>query len=245
MPRTLVALATYNERENLRALVQAILGLEVPDLDILIVDDNSPDGTGQIADELAAEHSEVKVVHRRAKLGLGTAQTGAMEMAQLGGYDSILTMDADFSHDPQYIPALLERMDECDLVIGSRYVPGGDTEDWGPVRKLMSWGANTFVRLVLGLKPKDCSSGFKCYRVGTLCRIDLSHIVARGYAFQEEMVYRLQLLGATIGEVPITFVNRKRGQTKMGLGEILGLFTTVLRLRWRRLVARLTGRGGI
>lgn len=245
MPRTLVALATYNERENLRALVEAVLGLEVPDLDILIVDDNSPDGTGHIADERAAEHPEVKVVHRKAKLGLGTAQTGAMELAQLGDYDYIITMDADFSHDPKYIPELLARMDECDLVIGSRYVPGGATEDWGPMRKLMSWGANTFVRLGLGLKPKDCSSGFKCYRVGTLCRIDLSHIVARGYAFQEEIVYRLQLMGATIGEVPITFVNRQRGQTKMGLGEILGLFTTVVRLRWRRLIAKLTGRGGL
>ncbi|MFW6162659.1 MAG: glycosyltransferase, partial [Planctomycetota bacterium] len=129
MPRTLVALATYNERENLRALVQAILALEVADLDVLIIDDNSPDGTGQIADELAAEHPQVKVVHRRAKLGLGTAQTGAMEMAQLGDYDYILTMDADFSHDPAYIPELLARMDECDLAIGSRYVPGGATED--------------------------------------------------------------------------------------------------------------------
>ena len=245
MPRTLVAIATYNERENLRPLVEQILGLGVPDLNILVVDDHSPDGTGQLADELAAEHPEVKVVHRKAKLGLGTAQAGAMEMAQLEGYDYIITMDADFSHDPKYIPTMLGHMDDCDLVIGSRYVPGGATEDWGAVRKFMSWGANTFVRLGLGLKPRDCSSGFKCYRVGTLCRIDLSNVVARGYAFQEEIVYRLQLMGATIGEVPITFVNRKRGETKMRLGEIIGLFTTVARLRWRRLTAKLSGRGGL
>ena len=245
MPRTLVVLATYNERENLRPIVEAVLGLEVPDLDILVVDDNSPDGTGQIADEMADEHPEVKVVHRKAKLGLGSAQAGGMEMAQIGGYDYVITMDADFSHDPKYLPELLAQMDECDLVIGSRYVPGGATEDWGRVRRLMSWGANTFVRIALGLKPRDCSSGFKCYRAGTLCRIDLSNIVSRGYAFQEEIVYRIQLLGATIGEVPITFVNRRRGQTKMGLGEILGLFTTVVRLRWRRLKAKVCGRGGM
>jgi dolichol-phosphate mannosyltransferase len=243
MPRTLVAIATYNERENLRPLVEQILALGVPELDVLVVDDNSPDGTGQLADELAAEHPQVRVVHRKAKLGLGTAQTGAMQMAQLQGYDYILTMDADFSHDPKYIPALLERIEGCDLAIGSRYVPGGATEDWGAVRKLMSWGANTFVRIGLGLRPRDSSSGFKCYRVGALCRLDLSRVVARGYAFQEEIVYRLQLAGATIAEVPITFVNRRRGETKMGLGEIFGLFFTVIRLRVRRLKAKLSGGG--
>ncbi len=245
MARTLVALATYNERGNLRPLVEAILALQTPGLDILVVDDHSPDGTGQIADALAAEHPEVRVVHRKAKLGLGSAQTGAIELAQLGDYDYVVTMDADLSHDPRYLPELLARMDECDVVIGSRYVPGGATEGWGLVRKAMSWGANAFVRLALGLKPRDCSSGYKCFRVGTLCRIDLSHVVARGYAFQEEIVYRLQLLRAVIGEIPITFVNRRRGRTKMSLGEIAGLVTTVLRLRWRRLMGKLTGRGGL
>ena len=245
MPRTLIVLATYNERDNLRPLVEAILALEMPDVDVLVVDDNSPDGTGEIADQLAAEHPEVSVVHRRGKLGLGSAQTGGMEIAQLHGYDYVVTMDADFSHDPRYLPELIARMDECDLVIGSRYVPGGATEDWGLVRRLMSWGANTFVRLGLGLKPRDCSSGFKCYAVGMLCRIDLSQIVAKGYAFQEEMVYRFQLARAVIGEVPITFVNRRRGETKMSLREVFGLFFTVFRLRWRRLEAKLSGRGGL
>ena len=245
MPRTLILLATYNERENLRDMADAILGLELPDVDLLIIDDNSPDGTGQIADELAAEHRQVSVVHRKGKLGLGSAQTGGMEIAQLRGYDFVITMDCDFSHNPKYLPAMLERIEGCDLVIGSRYVPGGGTEEWGAVRKFMSWGANFFCRVVLGLRPRDCSSGFKCYRVGQLCRVDLSQIVAKGYAFQEEIVYRFQLLDAEIEELPILFVNRKRGQTKMGLREIFGLFFTVLRLRWRRIGARLSGRGGL
>jgi len=245
MARTLVVLATYNERENLRPMVEAILGLELPGLDILVVDDNSPDGTGQIADELSAEHTELSVVHRKGKLGLGSAQVGGMELAQLHGYDYVVTMDSDFSHAPKYLPALIAAMDDCELAIGSRYVPGGGTRNWGVVRRLMSWGANTFVRLGLGLKPRDCSAGFKCYHVGTLSRIDLSRIVARGYAFQEEMVYRFQLLGARIAEVPIIFENRRRGETKMSLGEIFGLFFTVFRLRWRRLAAKLSGRGGM
>ena len=245
MARALILLATYNERENLRDMAEAILGLEMPGVDILIIDDNSPDGTGQIADELSAQHDEVSVVHRKAKLGLGSAQTGGMEIAQLHGYDYVITMDSDFSHKPEYLPRMLERIEGCDLVIGSRYVPGGGTEDWGAVRKLMSWGANFFCRVALGLRPRDCSSGFKCYRVGQLCRVDLSNIVAKGYAFQEEIVYRFQLLEAQIEELPITFVNRQRGQTKMGLKEIFGLFFTVLRLRWRRICARLSGRGGL
>jgi len=233
MARTLVVLATYDEAENIRPIVEAILGIKIPELDILVVDDNSPDGTGQIAADLAREHSEVKVVHRKGKLGLGSAQCGGMEIAMLQGYDYVVTMDADFSHNPKYLKDLLAKMDDCDLAIGSRYVPGGATENWGLVRRLMSWGANAFVRLLLGLEAHDCSSGFKCYRIETLRRIDLSQIVAKGYAFQEEMVYRFQLLGARIGEVPILFENRRLGKTKMSLREIAGLFTTVLRLRWR------------
>ena len=239
MARTLVVLATYNEAENIRPMVEALLGLGIAGLDILVVDDNSPDGTGETADELAAQHPEVRVVHRKGKLGLGTAQCGGMEIAQLHNYDYVVTMDSDFSHDPKYLPAMLARMEDSDLVIGSRYVPGGGTRSWGRMRRLMSWGANAFVRLMLGLKPRDCSAGYKCYRVGTLCRIDLSQIVARGYAFQEEMVYRFQLMGARISEVPIIFENRRLGQTKMSLREILGLFTTVVRLRWRTLMGRI------
>lgn len=253
MPRTLAIIATYNERENIAPLVEAVLGLGVPDLDLLIVDDNSPDGTGEIADELAAKHPQVSVLHREGKLGLGSAHCDGIAHACEHGYDFVMTMDADFSHNPKYIPQLIAGMAACgrhnvlgedacggyDVMIGSRYVPGGGARDWGLLRRLMSWGANAFVRLMLGLKPRDCSGGFRCYRVALVSRIDPTEIISSGYAFQEEMLYRCQLLGARIGEVPIIFENRRLGQTKMSFREIWGLGATVLRLRWRRLTGRL------
>ena len=239
MPRTLVLVATYNERENIAALTEAILGLRVADLDVLIVDDHSPDGTGAIADELAAQHPQVSVLHRAGKLGLGSAHCDGIAHARRHGYDYVMTLDADFSHNPKYIPPLLAGMQTHDVMIGSRYVPGGGVKDWGLLRRLMSWGANAFVRTLLGLKPRDCSGGFRCYRVALVSRIDPSAIIARGYAFQEEMLYRCQLLGARIGEAPILFENRRLGQTKMSFREIWGLGATVLRLRWRRLTGRL------
>jgi len=239
MPRTLIVLATYNERENLSTLVETILALGLPDLDILVVDDNSPDGTGQLADGLAAAHANIRVLHREGKLGLGTAHVAAMRHAIEHGYDFVVTMDADFSHHPRHLPDILARRTDADLILGSRYVPGGGVRNWGRLRRLMSWGANAYVRLVLGLKPRDCSGAYKCYRVATLRRVDLDHIVARGYAFQEEITWRMQLAGARIVEVPILFENRRLGQTKMSWREIAGLFTTVLRLRWRKLCGRI------
>ncbi|MBM4030694.1 MAG: polyprenol monophosphomannose synthase [Planctomycetes bacterium] len=239
MPRTLLTLATYNECENLRPLIEAILALGIPGLDILVVDDNSPDGTGALADELAAAHANLRVLHRPGKLGLGTAHVAAMRLAIEQGYDFLVTMDADFSHHPRHLPDILARREDCDLVIGSRYVPGGGTANWGRLRRLMSWGANAYVRLILRLKPRDCSGAYKCYRVATLRQVDLDRIVAKGYAFQEEITWRVQLLGARIAEVPIIFEDRRLGRTKMSWREIAGLFTTVLRLRWRKLTGRL------
>ncbi|NQT54066.1 polyprenol monophosphomannose synthase [bacterium] len=239
MPRTLVVVATYNEKDNLAALVEAILATPVQQLHVLIVDDNSPDGTGQIADRLAEKHAAVKVMHRERKLGLGTAHCAGFDWAQREGYDCVLTMDADFSHDPKYLPALVAGMDKHDVMIGSRYVPGGGTRHWGRLRRFMSWGANAFVRVMLGLTPRDCSGGFRCYRVSLVAGIDAASILSRGYAFQEEMLYRCTLRGARVGEAPIVFENRRHGQTKMSLREIGGLLTTVLRLRWRRLTGRL------
>ncbi|NQT85751.1 polyprenol monophosphomannose synthase [bacterium] len=238
---TIVMVATYNEAENIRLLVEAILGLGVG-VDLLVVDDNSPDGTGAIADELAAEHAEVHVLHRAGKLGLGTATLAGMGYAREHGYDFVVGMDADFSHDPKYLPDLLARRDESDVVIGSRYVPGGGVRDWGRVRRFMSWGANAFVRTVLGLRARDCSGAYRCYRVALLEGIEPASVLARGYAFQEEILYRCQLLGARITEAPIVFVDRQRGETKMSFREIGGLFITVLRLRWRRLTGRLDAR---
>ena len=233
MPRTLAVLATYNERENLGPLVEAILGLGISGLDVLVVDDGSPDGTGELADALAARHPEVRVVHREGKLGLGTAHVAAMRYAEEQGYDFAVTMDADFSHDPKYLPDILARRDEADLVLGSRYVPGGGVRNWGLRRRLMSRGANAFVRLFLGLRPRDCSGAYRCYRVAVLRRIDFGQVVATGYAFQEEIAWRMQRLGARIVEVPIVFEDRRRGKTKMSWREIVGLFCTVLRLWWR------------
>ncbi len=238
MPRTLLTLATYNERENLEPLAEALLALGLPELDILVVDDASPDGTGRIADELAAAHPNISVLHREGKLGLGTAHVAAMRLAIERGYDFLVTMDADFSHDPRYLPAILAAREGADLVIGSRYVPGGGVRNWGRLRRLMSWAANAYARLILRLKPRDTSGAYRCYRVDALRRLDFGRIIARGYAFQEEIAWRLQLLGARIAEVPIIFEDRRRGPTKMSLREILGLFSTVLRLRWRKLTGR-------
>ena len=237
----LVVVATYNERENLPLLVDAILGLDIG-VDVLVVDDNSPDGTGALADELAAAHPEVRVLHREGKLGLGSAYVDAMRYADAQGYDFMVTMDADFSHHPRYLPDILARRDGADLVLGSRYVPGGGVRNWNRRRRFMSWGANAFVRLLLRLKPRDCSGGYKGYRMAVLRHVDLDHIVAKGYAFQEEIVWRMQLLGARIAEVPIVFEDRRRGTTKMSWREIAGLFFTVVRLRWRKLRGRIVER---
>ena len=245
MPRTLLALATYNERENLEPLVRAILALGIPDLDILIIDDASPDGTGEVADQLADHYPQVSVVHRQGKLGLGTAHVAAMRRAIERGYDFLVTMDADFSHHPRYLPQILARAEANDLVIGSRYVPGGGSEHWGRMRLLMSLGANAYARLLLGLKPRDCSGAYRCYRVAMLERVGLDDVVARGYAFQEEMVFRIQLLGGRIEEVPIVFGERRGGKSKMSVREVVGLFVACLRLRWRQITGRLptAGRG--
>ncbi len=239
MPKTLLALATYNERENLEPLVRSILALGIPDLDILVIDDNSPDGTGALAEELATRHPQLSVLHREGKLGLGTAHVAAMRRAIEGRYDFLVTMDADFSHHPRYLSEILARAGDNDLVIGSRYVPGGGSEHWGRLRLLMSLGANAYARLLLGLKPRDCSGAFRCYRVAMLERAGLDDIVARGYAFQEEMVFRIQLLGGRIEEVPIVFRERRGGKSKMSAREVVGLLVACLRLRWRQLRGRL------
>lgn len=239
MAKTLLALATYNERENLEPLVRAILALDIPALDILVIDDNSPDGTGAAADALAARHPRLSALHRQGKLGLGTAHLAAMRRAIEGGYEFLVTMDADFSHHPRYLPDLLARAGENDLVIGSRYVPGGGSRNWGRLRLVMSLGANAYARTLLGLKPRDCSGAYRCYRVAMLARLGLEDVVARGYAFQEEMVFRVQLLGGRIEEVPIVFEERRGGRSKMSVREVMGLAGVCLRLRWRQLLGRL------
>jgi glycosyltransferase involved in cell wall biosynthesis len=235
--RAALVLPTYNERENLAALVAAIQALPTP-IHIIVVDDNSPDGTGAIADALAARASSVEVIHRSGKLGLGTAYAAGFQRAIQAGNDLILTMDADFSHDPRYLPSIVAASRQSDLVIGSRYVPGGGVRDWPWHRQLLSWGANTIAHLLLGLHARDCTAGFRCYRRPVLEAVDPSAIRANGYSYLIEMLFCCERLGFTVGEVPIIFADRRLGQSKISQNEILKAGKTVLRLALRRLSAR-------
>jgi glycosyltransferase involved in cell wall biosynthesis len=236
---TTVVIPTYNEVENLSYLVSEILKLDIQ-AHVIIVDDNSPDGTGQLADELAAQNGRVQVVHRPGKLGLGTAYIAGFEQALAEeAVDQVVTMDADFSHNPRYIPALVSLTQQHHLSIGSRYVPGGGvTADWGVHRKFLSWGANHFTRLMLGLTAHDCTAGFRCYRREVLQSIELDRIFSNGYSFLIEMLYKCQRMGYRIGETPITFENRHRGDSKISQAEIFKAMYTVLRLAAARTVFR-------
>ena len=213
-----LVLPTYNEAENVEPLVEAARAKLPPSAQVLIVDDSSPDGTGEIADRLAARHENVRVLHRARKEGLGPAYIAGFRQALAGGAGLILEMDADFSHDPAYLPRLLEAAQRADLVLGSRYVPGGGVSDWGPLRRAVSRGGSSYARLVLGVDVRDLTGGFKCFRREVLEAIDLDQITARGYAFQVEMTYRAIRLGFKVVEVPIVFRERGVGTSKMDLG---------------------------
>jgi dolichol-phosphate mannosyltransferase len=228
-----IIIPTYNEAENIALLVTGILGLAIGSR-IIIVDDNSPDGTGDLADELSAECPSIQVIHRSGKLGLGTAHIAGMQAALASGADRILTMDADFSHHPRYVPDLLRSLDQFDVVIGSRYVPGGGTLFCTAPRKALSRGANLFARTVLSLQAGDATAGFRGYRREVLESIALDTIVSNGYSFLIEMLYRCQGKGWRIGEVPIVFENRQRGASKISKTEIFRAMQTVLRLGWER-----------
>ncbi|RLC73650.1 MAG: polyprenol monophosphomannose synthase [Chloroflexi bacterium] len=229
-----VIVPTYNERENIRPLVEQLLALPI-EIQVIVVDDNSPDGTGAIADELAASNSHVRVIHRSGKLGLGTAYVAGFKAALSMGADRILTMDADFSHHPRYVPDLVDRSRDADLVIGSRYVRGGGTRYCTLPRKALSWGANAFVKMVLWLQAMDCTAGFRCYRREVLESIDLDTIFSNGYSFLIEMLYRVQRRGWRVAEVPIIFENRRHGASKISRQEILRAMYTVVRLGMERL----------
>ncbi|WP_448591151.1 polyprenol monophosphomannose synthase [Thermoflexus hugenholtzii] len=227
--RSLVIIPTYNERENIEALLRAILSLPL-DLEVVVVDDHSPDGTGEIVDRMAAADPRIHVIHRPAKLGLGTAYTTGFRFGLARGYERLLTMDADFSHNPAHLPDLLARSQEADLVIGSRYVPGGEVIDSPWYRRLLSRGANRFARLMLGLTPRDVTAGFRCYRPQVLEAIAPETIRAEGYAFLIEITYRAQRAGFRIAEVPIRFQDRRYGRSKISRREIWRALGTVLRL---------------
>jgi dolichol-phosphate mannosyltransferase len=234
---TWLILPTYNEAENIEAVVRASLGRleEVgDDHTVLIVDDNSPDGTGQIADRLAAELEPVRVLHRPAKQGLGRAYLAGFAVALDDGAEMVLEMDSDFSHDPADLPRLIAAAGAADLVIGSRYVPGGGVVNWGFMRRALSWGGCAYARILLGLPVRDLTGGFKCFDARVLRGLDLTGVHADGYGFQIEMTYRAVKAGFTVAEVPILFRERRVGQSKMTPRIALEAVWKVPALRLRR-----------
>jgi dolichol-phosphate mannosyltransferase len=230
--RTLVVVPTYNERDNLPTLVRDIL--VHPGLRVLVVDDGSPDGTGAIADELARESPDrVQVMHRTGKRGLGRSYVDAFRLAVTQDVDLICQMDADFSHDPKYLPDLVAAAADLDVVIGSRYLNGISVVNWPLHRLILSTFANRYVRTVTRLRPRDCTGGFRCWRRETLARIPLEQIVSDGYAFMVEMLCEAARLGCRIGEVPIVFVERRMGASKLSSGVVFESVLMPWRLRWR------------
>jgi dolichol-phosphate mannosyltransferase len=234
----LVTVATYNEIENLPRLVDEVFRL-LPEADLLVIDDDSPDGTGRWCDERAAGEPRLRCLHRPGKLGLGTATVAGMRYAVEHGYRYMLNLDADLSHPPRYLPDLLSGMDPpggppADVMIGSRYVPGGGIEGWPLHRRWMSRAVNFYARWMLGLPARDCSGAMRCYRVETLARLDFDAIRSRGYSFQEEILWRLKRLGARLGETPIIFVDRRRGASKINAAEALSALWIIFTLGLRR-----------
>jgi dolichol-phosphate mannosyltransferase len=235
--QTAVVIPTYNEIESIPALV-ALLKATDRELHVIIVDDNSPDGTGQAAEALRLTDSTVHVLHRAGKLGLGTAYLAGFHHALDLGCQRICSMDADFSHHPRYLPELVSLAETCDIAIGSRYVAGGGTVGWGVQRQILSRGANLVARTLLRLDAHDCTAGFRCYRREVLETLDLDSVKSSGYSFLVETLYMCQRAGFSVGEVPIIFEDRRQGQSKMSTDEIRRAIATVFRLA-------VTGRSGL
>jgi dolichol-phosphate mannosyltransferase len=235
-PEICVIIPTFNEADNIQSLISEVLALPVP-VGVIVVDDNSPDGTGRLAEEMASSHpGRVYVIHRPGKLGLGTAYVAGFRLAlgQLGA-SKVITMDADFSHLPRYIPAMLDMSRTSHLVIGSRYVPGGGTARWPLGRQVLSWGANTFARLALGLVARDATAGYRLYHREVLEAVPPDGIRSSGYSFLVEMLFNCEKRGFRVGEVPIIFEDRRQGTSKISRQEILRAMQTVFRLMPRRL----------
>jgi dolichol-phosphate mannosyltransferase len=240
MPRAVLCLPTYNERENLKQMVEALGGVLDTQLDrVLVIDDGSPDGTGEIADRLAVELPWVSVLHRETKEGIGPAYVAGFRWALAQDAELVLEMDCDFSHDPADVPRLIAAAEEADLVLGSRYTPGGGTANWGLLRRLVSRGGCIYAQVILGLGVRDLTGGFKCFRRAALDAIDLDALSAHGYAFQIETTYRVKRAGLRVQEVPITFVERRAGASKMSGSIVAEAMWRVPLLRLRALAGRL------
>ncbi|HLX20156.1 MAG TPA: polyprenol monophosphomannose synthase [Gaiellaceae bacterium] len=237
MPSATICLPTYNERANIEPMIQALEPLGV---DVLVIDDNSPDGTGEIADRLAAEHAFVSVLHREKKEGLGPAYIAGFHRALADGAELVLEMDCDFSHDPADVPRLIAACENgADVALGSRYVPGGGTVDWGRGRRLVSTGGSWYARTLLGVRVRDLTGGFKCYRRRVLESMDLDAIRSKGYAFQIETTYRAIRLGFSVVEVPIVFSDRTAGTSKMSRSIVIEAVTRVPALRFAAMAGRI------
>jgi len=237
-----VVIPTYNEYDNIQPLVERILGLPVQ-LDLFFVDDNSPDGTGRLLDDLSASTPRVRVLHRPGKLGLGTAYRQAYQTLLKEPYELFVQMDADLSHQPEEIPAMIRAVEQTDLAIGSRYCFGGGSRDWPLARRVLSRGANYLSRGLLGLSIQDSTAGFRCYRRSLLERLNAMNIQANGYAFQIEMAYYSQLLGFRVCEVPIIFEDRRYAMSKMSCSEICSAIKTFASLSLQR-IGKKTDRTG-
>jgi dolichol-phosphate mannosyltransferase len=233
MPQSLIVVPTYNEVDNVRGVVERLLAA-LPGTEILFVDDNSPDGTGQVLDEIAAVNPRVHVMHRAGKLGLGTAYVEGFGWGLARGYEYLFEMDADGSHGPQYLPQMLALAEDgADVVVGSRNVPGGGTENWGIGRKIISRGGSFYARTILGMEVRDMTAGFVCWRRAALEAIELSTITSNGYSFQIEMKYRAKKKGLRIVETPIIFVDRRVGQSKMSRAIVAEALLKVWAMRFR------------
>lgn len=226
--RSLVVIPTYNEAENIESIIARLL-TAVPTTDVLVVDDGSPDGTGDLADKLAADDPRVHVLHRTAKAGLGAAYLAGFDWGLGRGYDLLVEMDADGSHQPEQLPALLARISDADLVIGARWIPGGSVVNWPKYRELLSRGANTYARMALGMPVHDSTAGFRVFRRRTLESIELAEVRSQGYCFQIDLTRRTLAAGLRVVEVPITFVERELGQSKMTGNIIQEAFVNVAR----------------
>ena len=239
LPRTLIVTPTYNEKDNLPRFVDAVRGA-LPEADVLVVDDASPDGTGALADALAAKDPHVRVMHRAGKLGLGTAYVQAFQRGLAEGYDWFFEMDADLSHDVRHLPDFVRALEGgADIVIGSRNVPGGGVEGWGVGRHFISKGGSLYSRVILGLPVRDLTSGFKAFNRRALEAIDLPRVHSNGYSFQIEMTYRAVLRGMQVREVPIVFVDRRAGRSKMSRRIFLEAVGMVWKLRFDALRGRM------
>lgn len=233
--KTLITLCTYNELGNLKGLIPELLAL-VPDATVLVIDDNSPDGTGRLVEDMGTRDPRVRVLHRSGKLGLGTATLAGFRYAIENRFDWLVNLDADFSHNPKYVPRLMAKMNEFDVAIGSRYVDGGGVAGWTRGRKLMSRLINLWARLLLGLPTADNSGSYRCYRVAKLDEVDWDLTIASGYAFQEEVLYRCRKVDCRMTEIPIMFEDRRYGVTKINLQECIIAVCVILRLGLQRLL---------